>query len=65
MAQPLERRVKAIVEEVRTQGDAALIKFTEKFDKTTLDAKDIREPLKKLKKPMKQLARNKSLLLSS
>lgn len=41
-AQPLERRVKAIIEEVRTQGDAALIKFTNKFDKTTLNAKGLR-----------------------
>ena len=49
MAQPLERRVKAIVEEVRTQGDAALIKFTEKFDKTALDAKDIRVTTEEIK----------------
>jgi len=41
-AQPLEKRVKAIIEEVRTQGDIALIKFTKKFDKITLDAKDLR-----------------------
>jgi histidinol dehydrogenase len=41
-AQPLERRVKSIIEEVKTQGDAALIKFTKKFDKTTLDARNLR-----------------------
>jgi len=40
-AQPLEKRVKAIIEEVRTQGDIALIKFTNKFDKTTLDAQSL------------------------
>ena len=42
MAQPLEKHVKAIIEEVKTQGDAALIKFTNRFDKTTLDTKDLR-----------------------
>jgi len=46
--QPLEKHVKAIIEEVRTQGDAALIKFTNKFDKTTLDAKNLRVTTKEI-----------------
>jgi histidinol dehydrogenase len=41
-AQSLEGHVKAIMGEVRTQGDAALIKFTKKFDKITLYSKDLR-----------------------
>lgn len=42
VAHSLERRVEAIIGEVRTQGDAALIKFTKKFDKATLDASGLR-----------------------
>jgi histidinol dehydrogenase len=40
-AQPLEKYVEAIIEEVKKQGDAALIKFTKRFDKTALDTKEL------------------------
>jgi len=36
VAQSLERHVEAIIEEVRKQGDAALVEFTKEFDKTSL-----------------------------
>jgi len=48
-AQPLEKHVKTIIEEVRTQGDAALIKFTKKFDKTTLDTNNLRVTIEEIK----------------
>lgn len=48
-AQSLEERIKAIMGEVRTQGDAALIKFTKKFDKTTLDIKNLRVTTEEIK----------------
>ncbi len=38
----VEASVKAIIAEVRNRGDAALVEFTEKFDKATLQAKNLR-----------------------
>lgn len=46
----LERHVKAIIEEVKTQGDAALIKFTKKFDRIPLEMKDIRVATEEIEK---------------
>lgn len=37
-----QRRVKAIIKEVRTHGDAALIKFAKEFDKATLETINLR-----------------------
>lgn len=37
----LEKNVKAIIDEVKKQGDTALIKYTEKFDKTLLNTENL------------------------
>lgn len=37
-----EKKVETMIDEVKARGDAALIDFTEKFDKITLDAKSLR-----------------------
>ncbi|HUT17195.1 MAG TPA: histidinol dehydrogenase [Acidobacteriota bacterium] len=41
-SEQLESDVKAIINKVIKNGDAALIEFTEKFDKTRLNTKDLR-----------------------
>jgi len=46
----LETSVKAIMEQVRRQGDAALIKFTKKFDKATLNTKELRVTSEEIEK---------------
>jgi histidinol dehydrogenase len=37
----LETYVKGIIEEVKAKGDAALVKFTKKFDKSSLNSRDL------------------------
>jgi len=39
--QSIEKTVKAIINEVKTQGNSAIIKYTKKFDRTTLDAEKL------------------------
>src|SRR3990172_61194 len=41
-AESIKNDVKTIVSEVRKNGDAALLKFTEKFDKAKLKAENLR-----------------------
>jgi histidinol dehydrogenase len=45
----LEAYVKAIIEEVRTKGDASLIKFTKEFDKVSLNIENLRVDREEIK----------------
>ena len=46
----LETSVKAIMEEVRRQGDAALMRFTKKFDKASLEPMELRVTSEEIEK---------------
>lgn len=49
-AESIESDVKAIISEVRKNGDAALVKFTEKFDKAKLKAENLRVAREEIQK---------------
>ena len=46
--QSVERTVKAIINEVKKQGNSALIKYTKKFDRTKLDAEKLQVAIKEI-----------------
>ncbi len=46
----LEKSTAAIMEHVRKQGDASLLRFTKKFDKATLEASELRITVKEIEK---------------
>jgi histidinol dehydrogenase len=47
--------VAAIIEDVRRRGDAALIEYTKRFDRSELTAKDLRVPDSEINRLMKQV----------
>jgi len=52
----LERSVKAIMEEVRKQGDSALLRFTNKFDKAVLETADLRVTAEEIDKAYEEVS---------
>jgi histidinol dehydrogenase len=46
----LEKSVQAIMEQVRKKGDTALVRFTKKFDKATLEATELRVTAEEIEK---------------
>ena len=52
----LEESVRKIVEDVRTNGDKALFKYTKKFDKFSLNAKNIKVSKKEITDAEKRLS---------
>lgn len=56
-AQLIERAVKAIIDEVRTRGNSALIKYTKKFDRATLDAEKLHVTIKEIKDAYENVAK--------
>ena len=55
-AESIENDVKAIISEVRKNGDAALIKFTEKFDKAKVKAENLRVTHEEIQKAYSMVA---------
>ena len=55
-AELIENDVKAIISEVRKNGDAALIKFTEKFDKAKVKAENLRVTREEIQKAYSMVA---------
>ena len=53
----VENSVKEIINSVRKRGDAALIEFTEKFDKTKLNPKDLRVTSEEIKAAYKAVSK--------
>lgn len=53
----IERQVRAIIEEVKKRGDAALIKFTNEFDNVQLTTKDFRVTPEEIKEAYEKVAR--------
>ncbi len=51
----LETSVKAIMEEVRRQGDAALMRFTKKFDKASLEPMELRVTTEEIEKAYEEV----------
>src|SRR3990172_3889719 len=55
-AELIENDVKAIISEVRKNGDAALIKFTEKYDKAKVKAENLRVTREEIQKAYSMVA---------
>ncbi|MGB9853274.1 MAG: histidinol dehydrogenase [Candidatus Bathyarchaeales archaeon] len=53
----VEKQVKAIIEEVKKRGDAALIKFTKEFDSIQLNARDLRVTPGEIEKAYEKVAK--------
>ncbi len=45
----VEQDIQSIISEVRSRGDVALIAFTEKYDKVTVDPENLRVTYKEIK----------------
>ena len=63
LGESIENDVKAIINKVAKNGDAALIEFTEKFDKTRLKAENLRVTSKEIEEAYKATSKEQSSAL--
>jgi histidinol dehydrogenase len=61
----LEKDVEAIIEEVKTRGDAALIRFTREFDKVSLDTKNLRVDAEEIEEAYEKVEEEQVSAISS
>lgn len=61
----VEEQVKAIIEEVKKRGDAALIKFTKEYDNIQLSAEDLRVTPEEIEKAYEKVAKEQVLAIGA
>ena len=59
----IEEDIKAIMNKVKMDGDAALVEFTEKFDKAKLSSKDLRVTVEEIKEAYEAVGKEQILAI--